>query len=190
MWREGRLPSDRKLRIVDVGSGYGDLLRRIDRWAARRKVPVDLVGIDLNPWSARAAAEVTAPGRPIRFVTDDVFAYRPRRPIDLVVSSQLAHHLDDEALPRFLAWMEETVRLGWYVADLRRHALPYHFFKLWARLAGWHRFVQHDGPVSIARSLTPEEWRHAVRAAGLDASAVSIARRLPFRIEVSRVRPR
>ena len=44
----------RPLKIVDVGSGYGDMLRRIERWAARRGVAVELVGVDVNANAARA----------------------------------------------------------------------------------------------------------------------------------------
>ncbi len=47
------------LHIVDVGSGGGDLLRQIAGWSRRRKVAVQLTGIDLNPYAARAAAEST-----------------------------------------------------------------------------------------------------------------------------------
>lgn len=96
--RSGRLPRDRTISIVDVGSGYGDMLRVIDRWAARRGFRVDLTGVDLNPYSARAAAEATPPDRPIRYVTANVLDYRPPGPIDLVISSIFTHHLDDAAL--------------------------------------------------------------------------------------------
>ncbi|HSK41492.1 MAG TPA: hypothetical protein VK943_17130, partial [Arenibaculum sp.] len=48
------LPGGR-LRILDVGSGGGDGLRRIARWAGRMGVPVELTGVDLNPQAARAA---------------------------------------------------------------------------------------------------------------------------------------
>jgi SAM-dependent methyltransferase len=187
--RERLLPAGRPLRVVDVGSGYGDLLRHIDRWATRNEVAVELVGVDMNPWSARAAAEATAPGRPIRWVTDDAFAYRPDGGIDLVISSQFAHHLDDRSLSRFLAWMEATARVAWYLADLRRARLPYHVFKLWSRLAGWHRFVQHDGPVSVTRALKPAEWQPIIAAAGLDPADVSITRHIPFRLSLARVKP-
>ena len=47
------------LRIVDVGCGYGDMLRRIERWAARRGVAVELVGVDVNAHAVRAAREAT-----------------------------------------------------------------------------------------------------------------------------------
>jgi SAM-dependent methyltransferase len=44
------------LHIVDVGCGGGDLLRQIARWARKRGIAVQLTGIDLNPYAARAAA--------------------------------------------------------------------------------------------------------------------------------------
>jgi 2-polyprenyl-3-methyl-5-hydroxy-6-metoxy-1,4-benzoquinol methylase len=47
------------IQILDVGSGGGDLLRQIARWASRRGIPVQLTGIDLNPYAGRAAAELT-----------------------------------------------------------------------------------------------------------------------------------
>lgn len=186
--RRGALPRDRPLVIVDAGSGFGGMLRRIDQWATRRGIEVDLTGVDLNPWSAAAAAEATAPGRPIRWVTADLFDYRPTGGIDLIVSSQFTHHLDDDALVRFVVWMEQTARIGWFVSDLHRHWLPYRFFSLWSRLMGWHRFVQHDGPVSIARSFTLADWQHVLSEAGSAANEAEIRWWIPFRLCVGRIR--
>ena len=45
----GLVPKDRPLVILDAGSGYGGMLRKIDDWAAKRGIAVDLTGIDLNP---------------------------------------------------------------------------------------------------------------------------------------------
>src|SRR3954447_14704418 len=53
--RAGRLPRNRAVTILDAGSGYGDMLRKIATWAQRRGLTVDLTGVDLNPWSKRAA---------------------------------------------------------------------------------------------------------------------------------------
>jgi len=184
----GLIPRNRPLVVVDVGSGYGGMLRRIDAWATRRNIAVDLTGVDLNPWSAAAATEATPPGRPIRWVTQNLFDYKPAGGIDLIVSSQFTHHLDDEGLVRFLAFMEGTARLGWFVNDLHRHWLPYHFFKLWSRLAGWHRFVQHDGPVSITRSFVTADWRRLIERAGISPDWVEVQWWVPFRLCVSRMR--
>ena len=186
--RAGRLPRDRPITVVDVGSGYGDMLRKVDRWAARRGLRLDLTGVDLNPWSARTAAAATAPDRPIRYVTANIFDYRAERPIDIVISSLLAHHLDDPALVRFVAWMEANAAIGWFVNDLHRHPLPYHAFRIASRALRFHHFVQHDGPISIARAFDAHDWRDALAAAGLASGAAEIRPQFPFRLCVARVK--
>jgi SAM-dependent methyltransferase len=184
----GRLPRDRTVTIVDVGSGYGDMLRKIDRWGTRRDLQLDLIGVDLNPWSAKAAAEATPADRPIRYVTANVFDFRPPGGIDIVISSLLTHHLDDASLIRFVAWMEATATIGWFVNDLHRHPIPYHVFRIVSRALRYHRFVQHDGPVSIARAFDAEDWRRVLAAAGVAPGAARSEWLFPFRLCVTRVK--
>jgi SAM-dependent methyltransferase len=183
------LPEGRSLEVVDVGSGYGDMLRKIDAWAERRGVAVSLTGVDLNPWSRQAASEATPQGRPIRWVTSDAFAYRPPQSIDVVISSLFTHHLPDPLVVRFLRWMEATARVGWFINDLHRHPVPFHFFRHFSRLLSLHRFVQHDGPISIARAFSEGDWRRLLAQANIDA-AVDVRWRLPFRLTVERVKSR
>jgi 2-polyprenyl-3-methyl-5-hydroxy-6-metoxy-1,4-benzoquinol methylase len=175
------------LRLVDVGSGHGDLIRAVDAWAARRGLAVELIGVDLNPWSARAAAEATRPGRPIRWITADAFARA--EPADVVTSALFTHHLPDEAIVRFLRQMEATATIGWFVNDLHRHAVPHAAFTLLSTVMGWHPFVRHDGPISVARAFTAEDWRRLIGEAGLAGAPVEVSWRFPFRLCVSRLRP-
>src|SRR5580658_7814848 len=108
------------VHIVDVGSGGGDLLRQIAGWARRRNIAVQLTGIDLNPYAARAAAEFTPKDLGIAWVTGDALEYQPKKPVDIVVSSLMAHHLEDEEIIALLRWMESTARIGWFINDLER----------------------------------------------------------------------
>jgi SAM-dependent methyltransferase len=187
--REGRLPAGRPLAIVDAGSGYGDTLRAVARWGAANGVALRLTGVDLNPWSTRAATEAS-PGLDISFVTDDVFAYATRsgEPPDVVLSALFTHHLSDRQVVDFLRWMESTARIGWFVNDLHRHALSYFGFSAIATLARWHRFVRHDGPVSIARGFVRADWDRLLGAAGLSGAA-TVRWWTPFRLCVERVKP-
>ena len=50
------MPAGAMLSVLDVGFGQGDMLRRIHRWGTRRGLRLRLVGVDLNPSSAAAAA--------------------------------------------------------------------------------------------------------------------------------------
>jgi SAM-dependent methyltransferase len=185
--RGGLLPRGRALRVLDVGAGYGDMLRVLDRWARRRGLALELVGADLNPFAARAATEATGPDRPIRWLTADALALGETPP-DVVISSLFAHHLDDDELVRFLAWSEANARIGWLVNDLHRHWFAYYGFALLSRVMGWHRFVRHDGPVSIARAFEARDWRRLLAAARIPPGAARIVWRFPFRLCVERVR--
>ena len=143
----------------------------------------------MNPWSKRAATHATSTIDSIRWVTKDAFAYEPPEGVDVVISSLFTHHLPDPLVVKFLAWMEKTARIGWFVNDLHRHPVPFHFFRHFARLVRFHRFVQHDGPVSVARAFAPSDWRRLLVEAAIDPSDVEIEWHVPFRLTVDRVKP-
>ena len=50
---------EKELTLVDVGCGYGDLLRAIRRWARKRGLTIRLIGLDLSPETIRIAQTVT-----------------------------------------------------------------------------------------------------------------------------------
>ena len=172
-------------RLLDVGFGDGDMLRRIAAWAARRGLAAELVGIDLNPNSAPAAQARTAPGLPIAYRTGD-YADLADEPWDAIVSSLVAHHMSHAQLVAFVAFMEAHARAGWFVNDLHRHGFAYAGYPLLARLAGWHEIVRHDGRLSIARSYRPHEWPPILGQAGVTEARVF--RAFPFRLCVERLR--
>jgi SAM-dependent methyltransferase len=176
------------VRIVDVGCGYGDALRRVERWARDRGIAVELIGLDLNPDSAVIAAEATPKGSGIRWMTGDVFDHPIAGTVDVVISSLFTHHLEDADVARFLRWMEENARVGWFVNDLSRAPIPYRLFGWFARAMGLHEFVQHDGPVSIARAFRQEDWRGLCAAAGLRDGDYRLLRYKPARLCVSRTK--
>jgi len=164
-----RLAPGAQISILDIAFGQGDLLRAISRWAAKRGLRVALSGIDLNPRSAAAARAATSSSEPIEFLTGDVFSYAPLQKPDFIVTSQFTHHLTDADIVRLLRWMDETAVLGWHIADLHRHQLPYYGFRLVCRLMGWHRIVRHDGTVSIARGFKKADWQNYLLQAGMRA---------------------
>jgi 2-polyprenyl-3-methyl-5-hydroxy-6-metoxy-1,4-benzoquinol methylase len=185
-WLARETATLRSFSLLDVACGHGDLLRRLRRWSTRRGIDATLHGIDLNPWSLRAARAATPADHAITWHNGDVFAFQPAQPYDFIVSSQFTHHLTDADVVRFIAWMELHAARGWYIADLQRHWISYYGFGLLALAAGWHRFVRYDGRVSIARSFRPAEWRRLTQAAGLAPDEVRISRHIPFRLCVSR----
>lgn len=172
----------RRYRLLDVGYGDGDMLRRIARWGARRGVTFELVGVDLNPRSAAAARAHTPAGMAIDWRTGD-YAALAGEGWDLVISSLVAHHMSQVQLITFLRFMAAEARVGWLINDLHRHGFAYHGWPLLARAFGWHPIVRHDGRLSIARSYRPGEWPALLDAAGVRDARVF--RAFPFRLCVA-----
>ena len=173
-----------RFRLLDVGFGDGDMLRRIARWAARRGLAAELTGIDLNPRS-KATAEAKSSPLPIRYLAGDYAALAGER-YDCVISSLVAHHMSPEQLVAFLHFMEREAAAGWFINDLHRHRLAYEAWPLLASAMGWHRIVRLDGHTSIARSFRPAEWQALLSREGFGAARVR--RWFPFRLCVERLR--
>ena len=57
-----------------------------------------------------------------------------------------------------------------------------------SELADYHRFVRHDGPVSIARCFVKDDWRAALRGAGIAQQVATIRWEIPFRLTVERIK--
>jgi SAM-dependent methyltransferase len=170
--------------VIDIGSGGGDMLRRIWKWAGKRKINTNLVGVDLNPWSRRSA-ETTTRGLPIRFETSNIFDLRPDRCADFIISSLFAHHLTDDEVIRFIQWMDMHAVRGWFINDLHRHPLPYFFIKCFTRFFRFSRLVQHDAPLSVARAFVMADWRRLLAAAGIPMERIRITWFFPFRYGVA-----
>lgn len=176
----------RSFRLLDVGFGDGDILRAIARWARRRNIAADLVGVDLNEKSVHAARIATPADLAIDYRAGDYLDQQG--PFDFIISSQVTHHMTDEQLMTFLRHMEAEARMGWLICDLHRHGFAHWGFPILARLMFVHRIVREDGRLSIARSFRPAEWEALLAEAGIPAGAARIVRRFPFRLCVERVR--
>ncbi len=172
-------PSSGPIRILDVGFGDGDMLRAVARWAKRRGLRVDLVGIDLNTRSAPTARAATPPAMAIDFRTGN-YAGLAGENWDAIVSSLVAHHMTHGELVDFLRFMHRESAVGWFINDLHRHIVAQTGFRALAALARWHRIVRHDGALSVARSYRPDEWPPILAEAGIVDARV--ARWFPFRL--------
>lgn len=176
----------RRFSLLDVGFGDGDVLRAIARWARRRGLEAELVGVDLNENSVAAARSATPEELGIDFRAGD-YRDQPER-FDFVISSQVAHHMSEDQLQDFLRFMEGETRRGWMICDLHRHRFAYHGYPWLARLLRVHRIVREDGQLSIARAFRPGEWQDVLRAAGMPVAEIAVRRRFPFRLSVERIR--
>ena len=176
----------KRFRLLDVGFGDGDVLRAIARWARKRGIEAELVGVDLNEKSLKAARDATPADLMIDYRAGDYLDQAG--PFDFIISSQVTHHMTDAQLQTFIRHMEAEARMGWMICDLHRHGFAHWGFPLLARLLGVHRIVREDGQLSIRRSFRADDWCAILGEADIPLDQVQIVRRFAFRLCVERVR--
>jgi 2-polyprenyl-3-methyl-5-hydroxy-6-metoxy-1,4-benzoquinol methylase len=183
-WLKRIFRAERQLHILDIGSGGGDMLRRIARMAQRQKKRVELTGVDSNAWSKHYAEEKNQEDE-IDYITHDVFSLPSELSPDIIISSLFTHHLNDSDLIRFLKWMHGAARAGWFINDLHRHWIPYTFIRLTTLIFSRNRMIRHDAPISVARAFTRADWQRFLREAKIDDPCIRISWHFPFRYCVS-----
>jgi alkylated DNA nucleotide flippase Atl1 len=98
------------------------------------------------------------------------------------------HHLSSADVVRFLKWMEQYARVGWFINDLERSERAARWFRVLPVILRWHRFVRHDGPVSLRRAFRAEDWQRLLAQAGIPSNEASIESHLMARLCVARIR--
>jgi hypothetical protein len=165
----------RPLTLLDLGTGAGDLPRQAVRWARRRGYTLRPVGLELSrtaavmAWRAGVPCAVACAGAP------------PMREksVDIVLVSQVAHHLTRDSAVRLLRTCDALARVGVVIADLRRGRMAPMAFWVGARALGFDPSTMADGITSIRRGYTPRELRALLAEAGVSAR---VSRRPGYRL--------
>jgi 2-polyprenyl-3-methyl-5-hydroxy-6-metoxy-1,4-benzoquinol methylase len=182
-WLKHVAPKEGTISILDAGCGGGDMLRRIEKMLKNKKHTVNLIGVDLNPWSKKSA-RLLSPNSQICYETADIFSFQPAQPVDFIISALFTHHLSDEKIIDFLRWMDKRSLRGWFINDLHRHPLPYYFIKIATALFSRNRLIRNDAALSVARSFSKTDWKNLLEKAGVSQSA-KIRWVFPFRLCVA-----
>ena len=155
-----------RIRIVDVGSGAGDTLRKIADWGRKNKINLDLVGIDLKKTCIEYAQERSKSYPEISFIHSDYAQTQPQA--DIISSALFCHHLSDSQLIQFLAWSNRNASLGFVINDLHRHPFAYYSIKYLTKFFSKSYLVKNDAPLSVRRSLGREEWENLLAQAQIN----------------------
>lgn len=176
------------LRILDVGTGYADIPRAVARWARRRGRPIRITAMDRHAGTLALAGRACADYPEIRLRRGDALALPfPAQSFDVVLASQILHHMEGAEPVTLLREMARVARRAVLVHDLRRGAWPR--FATWAalRLASRSPVIRHDGPLSIRRGFVPAELLTLAREAGWRRPRLS--RHAFFRLALLEVAP-
>ncbi len=166
--------------LLDVGSGGGDLPRKVAKWAARDGVNLTITAIDPDE---RAASYARAQPHHEnvtfrRASTTDLL--RAGETFDLVTSNHLLHHLSKEEVEKICC---ETAQLSTGLVvhkDLERADLAYVGFAALAKTFFHNSFIAHDGLVSIRRSFTRGELQEVAQDS--EPQGWRVERAVPFHL--------
>jgi len=153
--------------LLDVGAGSGDIARAAVRVARRRGIDIMPVGIDLN----RTAAQEARAGGMSMIVADGSRLPLGPGSVDIVVASQVLHHLPRAVAIRWIAGFDRLARRAVVLADLRRSRVAMAGVWLASFPLALNRATRRDAVVSLRRGYTPGEFNAMLREAGVSAVA-------------------
>lgn len=166
------------VRILDVGCGAGDVLRRIVARARADGIRAEGVGIDPDPRClavARAAGPATGVSYRQAGAGDLV-----GETYDLVLSGNVLHHIPDAELDAFLATSARLARGLVVHSDIARSRLAHTAYAVGITPLAPGTFLRTDGLRSIRRAWTATELS-ARMPAGWTVLAQSRVRLLAIR---------
>jgi 2-polyprenyl-3-methyl-5-hydroxy-6-metoxy-1,4-benzoquinol methylase len=147
---------ERPTRVLDLGSGGGDLVVRLDDLARRDGLDVHWVGADPDE-RALAVSGARASSR-IEFRATDASSLRAAgESFDAVLSNHVLHHLDSSELADFAA---DSLALSDGIvlhSDIRRSRTAYGLYAIGVTPLAPGTFLRTDGLRSIRRSYRAGE---------------------------------
>lgn len=167
----------RRVTLLDIATGSGDMPAALTHWAARRGVEMQAMGLDIKHdilAEARRYLGRAAPGVGL-VQADALHLPHADRSVDLVICSTFLHHLDTGEARQALAEMKRVARLGVVASDLVRSRLAWGLIWGVTHVTSRNRLTRNDGPLSVRRSFTAAEMRALAGEAGLDGASVAQA---------------
>lgn len=165
-------------RVLDVGTGRGEVSARLTRAARRRGAAVRAIGLDRHLRHLLVGRRhgfdqlrVAGDARALPFADGSV---------DWSFSTLFFHHFGAADNRSILDEMRRTARSGVVVADLRRSRLGVWVTRLVLRLLPMGEVARHDGRVSAEQAWAIDDVRRLV---GED-ELVELEPRWPFRFSL------
>lgn len=147
-------------RIVDMGCGDGDMLRRVALRCRKLGQEVELLGVDNNTAALEIAGKLSSAFQEINFTKASLpLPGTELMSCDILLCSLTLHHFHDRELPVLLNQFAQMAGTGVVINDLQRNRLAYALFQVFSRIFIKTKIARQDGLISIRRGfLKPELW--------------------------------
>jgi SAM-dependent methyltransferase len=177
------LPALRELRgagrMLDVGTGRGDIPAAAKGAASQIGVDLWTVGIDLSQplvSAHRSSNDAVVRGDALNLPFSD-------HSVDVVMASQVLHHFTADGAIAVVREMNRVARRRVVISDLRRNLLAAAGLWLGSYPLRFHPVSRHDGVLSVMRGFVPDELSEIIEIA--TGHRPRVRRRLGFRLTAS-----
>ena len=166
---------ERTLTVLDVGAGAGDIVHHLAARALRNGWTLRAIALERHPEAARLcrASGITT------MLADAGALPIATGGVDIVIASQLLHHVERSAAVQLIRELDRVARIGVVIADLRRTSAAALGIWLASFLLAFHPASRHDGVVSVRRGFSANELAQLLATAGV---AATVERRPQFRL--------
>lgn len=148
------------LKVVDIGCGGGDILRKLYDLNSKTDSKIKLIGIDANPNILDYAKRTHFTGIPVRLIEADIMLEPEQiEPADVYMFNQILHHFElgkIQSLFNLIARYRPSLIV---VNDLQRSKFAYWMFKYLCKFIGTSYLTSHDGQLSISKGFNEVEMR-------------------------------
>ena len=155
-----------RLDILDVGAGTGLLGKTLTEWARRQGWHWHFTNLDTNPLALKIG------GQPDGVVGSALQLPFADGSFDLVVASQMTHHLTDEQVVTHWREAWRVTRDAIFICDLHRNVVLYTLVWLTLHFMRANPTVREDGLISVRRGFRQGEWRELAARAGIPQAKV------------------
>jgi SAM-dependent methyltransferase len=157
-----------RFSLLDVGTGSADIPKVIIRWARTQTILARIVALEPEPVTAAEAAHQTQRWPEITVIRGDGMAPPfQTASFDFVLASQMLHHFPEDKIIALLKTWSGLARKAILVSDLVRDPLAYYGIRVITHLFTRNEMTRFDGPLSVRRALTLNEWRELFRDAAV-----------------------
>ena len=147
-----------ELKIVDLGCGNGDMLRRIAKNRKFRSIKLKLIGVDANAHTISYANTLSSGYPNIEYHCLDIFSDDfLKLDYDIAISTLTLHHFNDNQVFSIMQKLINKATIGIVINDLQRSRLAYRLFQLISVIFNLSKISSHDGLTSILRGFKREE---------------------------------
>lgn len=179
--------NNRKVRVLDVACGGGDVLLALEAVARRGGVALSVSGCDISPVAvARARERAAEVDSAARFFRLDALCEPLPGDADVIYNTLFLHHLEDADAISLLRRMADVARQMIVVQDLERSRVGYALAYFGVRVLTRSSVARVDGPLSVRAAFTAAEAVDLARRAGL---AADVRHLWPYRYSLTWARP-